>query len=48
MQTKSSLKADWLQVFETKIVQNSNKTNSNLCLTNMAVERNYNSETVSL
>ena len=28
--------------------ENSNKTNSNLCLTNMGVERNYNSETVSL
>ena len=36
------------QVFEIKIIQNSNKTNSNLCLRNMGVERNYNSETVSL
>ena len=34
------------QVFETKIVQNSNKTNSKLCLKNMGVERKYNSETV--
>ena len=47
MQTKSSSKADWLPSTQSKIVQNSNKTNSNLCLRNMGVERKYNSETVS-
>jgi hypothetical protein len=33
--------------FKSRLVT-SNKTSSNLCLRNMGVERNYNSETVSL
>jgi len=36
------------QVFEIKIIQNSNKTNSDIRLRNMGAERNCNSETVSL
>jgi reverse gyrase len=36
------------QVFETKIIQNCNKTNSDPCLRNMSAERNRNSETISL
>ena len=33
---------------EIKIIQNCNKTNSDLFLRNMGIERNHNSETVSL
>ena len=34
--------------FFIKIIQNSNKTNSNLCIRNMGAERKYNSETACL
>jgi hypothetical protein len=35
------------QAVETKIRQNCNKTNSDLCLRNMGIERNHNSVTIS-
>jgi hypothetical protein len=36
------------QAVEIKIIQNRNKTNSDLCLRNMSIERNHNSEISSL
>ena len=36
------------QAFETKIIQNCNKTNSDLRLRNMGIERSHNSEIISL
>ena len=36
------------QAVETKIIQNCNKTNSDLCLRNMGIERSHNSEIISL
>ena len=36
------------QAVETKIIQNCNKTNSDLCLINMGIERSHNSEIISL
>jgi hypothetical protein len=40
---------DWIghQAVETKIIQNCNKTNSDLSLRNMGIERNHNSEIIS-
>jgi hypothetical protein len=37
-----------LQAVETKIIYNFNTTNSDLCLRKMSIERNYNSEIISL
>jgi len=36
------------QAVETKIIQNCNKTNSDLCLRNMGIERSHISEIISL
>jgi hypothetical protein len=36
------------EAVEIKIIQNYNKTNSDMCLRNMGIERNHNSETISL
>jgi hypothetical protein len=36
------------QAVEIKIIQNCNKTNSDLCLRNMGIERSHNSEIISL
>jgi len=36
------------EAVEIKIIQNCSKTNSNLCLRNVGIERNHNSETISL
>jgi hypothetical protein len=36
------------QAVEIKIIQNRNKIDSDLCLRNMDIERNHNSETISL
>jgi hypothetical protein len=35
------------QAVEIKIIQNCNKISSDLCLRNMGIERNHNSETIS-
>jgi hypothetical protein len=36
------------QTVEIKIIQNCNKTSNDLCLRNMGIERNHNSEIISL
>jgi hypothetical protein len=45
---KTNTKSISCQVFETKIVQSCNRTNSDLCPRNMGAEINHNSETISL